>query len=257
MSRYSCYQRKGEVTKREILASIVIVALMIVIGLIIHGKINDNLMEDYQKYDTAIQIDNNANLFTYGMRTEIGYVFAYGDLIAVDTVSYDEIGNEYSYIKKVKERYTKHTRTVEKTRKKTDGTTEKYTEKKEYWTWDTVDSWSQHSQRISFLDAEFDYGTIPFPSSNYITTIKESSKIRYVYYGTGAKFTGTLSADFKDKTIKDTNFYVNQTIDQTIKFLESGSELIVFWFFWILLTGDCVIGFCYLDNKWLEDKKQI
>lgn len=256
MSRYSCYQRKGEVTKREILASIVIVALMFVIGLMIHGKINDSLMEDYQKYDTAVQIDNNADLFTYGMRTEIGYVFAYGDLKAVDIVTYPEIDGSYSYIKKVKERYTKHTRTVTKTRT-VNGKTQTYTTTETYWTWDTVDSWSQHSQKISFLDTEFDYGTIPFPSSSYITTIKESSKIRYVYYGTAAKFTGTLSADFKDKTIKDTSFYANQTIDQTIKSLESGSELIIFWFLWILLTGGCVIGFCYLDNKWLEDKKQI
>lgn len=251
------YRRKGdfEVTKREILASIVIVVLMIVIGLIIHGKINDSLMEDYQKYDTAIQIDNNADLFAYGMRTEIGYAFAYGDLIAIDTVTYDEIDGKYSYIKKVKERYTRHTRTVTKTRTKSDGSTETYTEEEVYWTWDEIDSWSQHSQKIAFLGTEFDYGTIPFPSSNYITTIRESSKIRYVYYGTDIKFTGTLIADFKDKTIKNVDFKVNRNIDQTIEELESGSELVIFWFFWILLTGGCVFGFCYGENKWLEDKQ--
>ena len=161
------YKRRSngdfEITKREILSSLVIIAIMLLIGFVIHGKINDSLMEDYQKYDTALQIDNNSELFSYGMRTDVGNAFVYGDLKAVDTVTFEEIDGQYSYVKKVKERYTKHTRTVTKTRTRSDGKTETYTEEEEYWTWDEIDSWSKHSQQISFLNVTFPYGKIKFP----------------------------------------------------------------------------------------------
>ena len=185
------------------------------------------------------------------MKTNIGNAFVYGDLKAVDTVTFDEIGGEYSYVEKVKERYTMHTRTVTKTRT-VNGKTQTYTEIETYWTWDRIDSWDKHSEKISFLDVEFDYGTIKFPHSDYITTIKESGKIRYKYYGSPSECIGTIYTVLKDNTINETNFYINHTISDAIERLESGGELILFWFVWILLTGGCVVGFCYLDNWWLE-----
>ena len=83
--------------------------------------------------------------------------------------------------------------------------------------------------------------------------VKESSKIRYKYYGIRTKYTGTIFTELKNNTISDsTNFYNDKTIKSTIEDLESGYELILFWFLWILLTCGCVYGFYYLDNKWLE-----
>jgi hypothetical protein len=42
-------------------------------------------------------------------------------------------------------------------------------------------------------------------------------------------------------------------IEETHKYLETGiGWLIVFWFFWIILIVGCVVGFYYLDNRWLE-----
>ena len=243
-----------KITKREVLVSIIIISVMLIIGFIIHGNINDALMLEYQKYNTALQIDNDKDLFEYGMRTNVGNAFVYGDLKAVDRVTFDEIGGEYSYVEKVKERYTKHTRTVTKTRT-VNGKTQTYTTTETYWTWDKVDSWDKHCEKISFLDVEFNYGTIRFPSSDYITTIKESSKIRYKYYGTGTEFVGTLYTVLNNNTINETDFYINRSISETIEHLESGSELIAFWSGWIFLTCGCVCGFYYLDNKWLEDKR--
>lgn len=243
------------VTKREVLFSIVIICVMLLIGLVIHGNINDSLMAQYQEYNTALQIEDDKDLFTYGMRTNIGNAFVYGELKAIDTVTYPEIGGEYSYVEKIKERYTRHTRTVTKT-KVVNGKTKTYTETEVYWTWDKVDSWDKHCEKISFLDVEFDYGMIDFPSPSYITTQKESSKIRYVYYGTGTNYVGTLYTELKDNTIHNSDFYADMNIAETIEWLESGCELVVFWIAWILLTGGCVFGFCYLDNKWLEDKRQ-
>lgn len=251
MSYYSDYR----VTKREVLFSVVIICVMLLIGLVIHGNISDSLMAKYQEYNTALQIEDDTDLFTYGMRTDIGNAFVHGELKAIDTVTYPEIGGEYSYVEKVKERYTRHTRTVTKTRT-VNGKTQTYTTTEVYWTWDKVDSWDKHSEKISFLDVEFDYGMIDFPSPSHITTQKESSKIRYVYYGTGTNYIGTIYTELKDDTIHNANFYENRSIAETIESLESGWELVMFWIVWILLTGGCVFGFCYLDNRWLEDKRQ-
>lgn len=215
------------ITKREILASIAIICILMLIGVLIK------------------------ELFEYGMRTNVGNAFVYGELKAVDPVGYEEISGEYSYIKKVKERYTRHSRTVTRRTGKTTYTTVEY-----YWTWDKVDEWSKHSTKITFLGVEFDYGAISFPCSSVIDTINESSKIRYIYYGAPAKCTGTLYTELKNNTINGANFHENRTIEETIKSFESNWELILFWIGWIILIVGSVSVFYFIDNRWLEDKRR-
>lgn len=256
MSYYRYEYSDFKITKREVLFSIAIIAVMLLIGFVIHGNINDALMLRYQEYNTALKIDNNAEMFAYGMRTNIGNAFVYGELYAVDPVSYPEVEGEYSKIKKVKEKYTQHFRTVTKTRTNADGEVETYTEIEEYWTWDEIDSWSQHSTKINFVGSEFDYGMIEFPSTSHIDTQYESRKIRYCYYGSPTSCVGTLYTVLKDNTINENRFYT-MTIDETIEYFESSIELVIFWIVWIPLTGGLVYLFYYLDNNWLEDKKSI
>lgn len=104
-----------KITKREILASISIIAVLLLIGFIISGKISVHLMDKNEKYNKAVKIKER-NLFEYGMRTDIGNAFIYGDLEAVDTVTYPEIGGKYMYVQKVEEHYTRHTRKVAHTK---------------------------------------------------------------------------------------------------------------------------------------------
>lgn len=100
-----------EITKREILASISIIAMMLLIGFVISGRISNYILDRNEKYNKAIKIESS-ELFEYGMITNVGYAFVYGDLKAVDTVSYPEINGEYMYIEKIEEHYNMHTRTV-------------------------------------------------------------------------------------------------------------------------------------------------
>lgn len=75
-----------EITKREILASISNCCSS-------SHRICD-IRKDFklysgsgnEKYNKAVKIEDSG-LFEYGMRTNIGDAFIYGDLIAVDTVS--------------------------------------------------------------------------------------------------------------------------------------------------------------------------
>lgn len=240
------------ISKREILISIAIIAVMVVFGLMIHGSIEDSLMLKHQEYNLALQIDNNKDMFEYGMSTNVGNAFVYGTLKCLDPVTYEEIGGEYSYVKKIKERYTKHTRTVTKTRT-VNGKTQTYTTTETYWTWDPIDSWSKHSTKISFLDVEFDYGKIDFPGSSHVDTIKESSKIRYVYYGAPVEATGTIYTKLENNTVNNVTFHRNTSIEEAIEHYTSDGVLVLFWIGWILLTGGIVFAFVYIDNHWLED----
>lgn len=253
MSRCS-YIKRGfdfgdfEITKREILASVSIIAVMLLIGVLISGKISEHQMDKNEVYNKAVKIESTG-LFQYGMDTNVGNAFVYGNLVAVDTVTYPEIGGEYMYVEKVKEKYTKHTRTV--TYKDSNGKT--HTKKETYWSWDRVDSEDVKCNDISFCGVVFNSNKINIPSASYIETIKESSRIRYKYYGTGTKFTGTIFTDLRNKTISDdTCFYNDMNVEETIKRLESSGGEIVFWVLWLLLIGGVVFGFYYLDNKWLD-----
>ena len=67
-----------EITKREILASISIIAMMLLIGFVISGRISNYILDRNEKYNKAIKIESS-DLFEYGMRTNVGYAFVYGD----------------------------------------------------------------------------------------------------------------------------------------------------------------------------------
>lgn len=236
-----------KITKREILASVTIIAVMLIIGFILGDKISTIEMDANSRYDAAIHIDNK-DLFQYGMDTNVGDAFVYGKLKAVDTVSYPELSGKYMYVEKVKEKYTRHTRTVTTS---VNGKTTTRTEV--YWTWDRVGSEDIKCKKITFCDVKFNSNKIDIPSADYIDTIKESSHIRYKYYGTGTEHIGTIFAELKDKTIKDgTNFYENKTIEETMDYLQTNIWTIIFWIFWVCLICGIVYGFFYLENRWLE-----
>lgn len=204
-------------------------------------------MDKNEIYNKAIKVASQ-DMFEYGMRTNVGNAFVYGDLKAVDTVTYPELGGEYMYVEKVKERYTMHTRTVTTT---VNGKTSVRTET--YWTWDRVGSEDIQCKEISFLDVTFDSNKIQLPSSYHLDTIKESSHVRYKYYVVDTKYTGTIFTELRDHTISDnSSFYNDMTIEDTTKHLESNPWLVIFWIFWSLLICGAVVGFYFIDNRWLE-----
>ena len=239
----------GEIiTKREVIASFVIIAFVMIVGFFISDNITDWQNEQNAKYQKALHIENNKDMFQYGMDTNVGNAFVYGDLTALDPVSYDEIDGEYMYIEKVKEQYTKHTRRVSYT---VDGKTRYRTET--YWTWDWVGSEDKKCKNINFCGVTFNSNKIDMPSQHLIDTIKESSHIRYKYYGISTSHTGTIFTKLADNTISDnTTFYKNESIDDVLKDKTTGGWNILFWTVWIVLTGILVFGFYYLDNRWLN-----
>ena len=236
-----------EITFREILASISIIAVMLLIGFVISGKISQIQGDRNVKYNKAVKIES-ADLFRYGMDTNVGNAFVHGDLKAVDTVTYPEIGGEYMYAEKVEEHYNMHTRTYTTT----DGKGHTTTHTEVYWSWDYAGSEDIQCKEVSFCGIVFNSNKIKLPSADYIKTIKESSHVRYKYYGTKTKYTGTIFTELKDKTISDSTSFYELSIEETKDLLETNSGVVIFWIVWIIVMVLAVFGFYYIDNEWLE-----
>ena len=248
MKKHNSFDFGGfEITYREILASISIVAVMLLIGFVISGKISQIQDDKNAKYNKAVKIES-ADLFRYGMDTNVGNAFVYGELKAVDTVTYPEIGGEYMYVEKIEEHYNRHTRTYTTTDGK--GHTRIHTEV--YWSWDYAGSEDMQCKEVSFCGIVFDSNKIKLPSADYIDTIKESSHVRYKYYGTKTKYTGTIFTKLKDKTISDSTHFYEMSIKETKDKLERNIGVVIFWIIWIIVMVLAVFGFYYIDNEWLE-----
>lgn len=233
------------ITKREIIASITIISLMLLLGFFISGKISETIIDDNEIYNKALKIDDK-ELFIYGMNTSIGNAFVYGDLEAIDTVSYPEIDGQYMYLKKEKEVYTRHTRRVKRGKSYVTQT---------YYTWDYAGKEILKSEKITFKGIEFNSSKIDIPSGDYIKTIKTSLTVRYKYYGSKTKYAGTIFANLKDKDIegKNISFYKDKNIDQTYEYvIKSNFLIILFWVIWTILIIAVIYGFYYLENDWLE-----
>lgn len=242
------YIGDAEITLREVLASITIISVMILIGIVISGKLEEYQMDKNADYYKAIHI-TDPEMFQYGMRTNIGNAFVYGNLEAVDTVTYPEIGGAYIYAEKVEEHYNMHTRTYTTT----DSKGNKQTHTEIYWSWDYAGKEELHSKKIKFLGLEMDYNKIQMPKVDYIDTIKESSHIRHKYYGCMGPYTGTIYTDLRGNTLSENSqFYNDMEIEATIEKLTAGTGIIIFWIIWIFMTGCVVYGFWYLDNDWLN-----
>lgn len=245
------YWNDFEITKREVLASIVIIAVLLIVGFWISDKISDKIADKNEKYNKAVKITEQ-DIFDYGMRTNIGNAFVYGELKAVDPVTYPDIKGDYMHVRKVTEKYTEHTRVITTT----DSKGKTHTRTETYWTWDMIDSESKHSKKLKFCGITFPYKKIEIPGEKYIDTISTGYHLRDVYYGTGAKHKGTIFTKLKDGTVSDeSSFYKDKKIKEAYEQLKDGEKgwLIGFWVVWIVLIVACVIGFCYFENNWLEE----
>ena len=237
------------ITKRELLASITIIAIMMLLGFVLSGNIEANQMDRDAEYYKAAKI-TDPEMFQYGMDTNIGNAFIYGSLEPVDIVTFPEIGGKYMYVEKVEEHYNMHTRTVTYTDSK--GKTQTRTET--YWSWDYAGSEEIHCQKIRFCGIEMDYSMIQMPGADYIDTINESGFVRFKYYGCAGPYSGTIYTDLRDGQIKENSkFHKNRDIEQTVQSYTSGFVVMTFWVVWIFLIAFVTFGFFYLDNRWLEE----
>ena len=245
-----------EVTKREILFSTLILSIMLGIGLWLSNPILFNVKQTELEYISAVQIDQDPEKFDYIERTDVGMFLANGTMEAVAPVSIPDIAGQYMIIRKVKERYTMHTRTVTET----DSKGHTHTRTETYWSWDHVSTENFRTERVEFLQKTFFINNVDFKENlDYHSTIKESSSIRYVYYTYPKRVEGCMEGITENKHFYNLKFYKNYTIEDTINQVEfrSKSLTVLYWFIWFLLTAGLIVLFYYAENNWLEDEETI
>lgn len=244
MSKYLYKNNNFSITKREVGMSFTMIAIWILIGVIISTIITTRFTDDKSKYDKALKV-NTAEIFDYGMETNVGDAFVYGKLKAVDTVKDKYLKGEYLEIYRVEQRYTRHTRTVR---------SGKTFHTKTYYTWDSVDKKDFFSKKVIFCGKEFPIKKFNLEhQSEYKDTIEFGFRRRYKYYVIEKEIKGTIFTSLKNNNISDNStFYANKSINNTIDYLESDSTLIFFWIGWIFLLIILVCIFFYIDNDWLD-----
>lgn len=242
------------ITRREVLVSVSIVILLVTIGFFIANAIENKQEEENEKYYKSLKIDNDTDKFKYAINTNIGYTLANGNVKAVNGVQIDDIEGTYFRIKKVKEKYTMHTRQVAHTTR-VGNTTKTYYTTETYYTWDFVGQEEFNTEKFEFLGVQFEYEIIDFHNEEYKETIKVSSDTRFKYYIIPYEFQGCLFTKIQNNTITENEFEYNNTIKNIMecKQKESRDLKMIFWIFWTTLIFVIVFVFVYFDNKYLDD----
>jgi len=238
-----------EITKREILFSTIILTIMIGIGIWLSNIISFSLHKKYENIICAIQIHSDQDKFDYIGRTEVGDFLAEGTLYACPPISIPDIEGQYMIITKEKQKYTMHTRTT------TDSKGHVHTH--HYWSWDHVKTEEFDATSLKFLNKMFSFKEVSFSKNlQYLCTIKESATIRYIYRVYPTSVNGTMNGIAKNKKYNGLFFRPNTNIDSILKHRENTNKFlnVLFWIFWIALTGFAIYGFYYLENNWLEDE---
>ena len=239
-----------EIKPREIAFSVAIVFVMVALGFLIGSKISDHIAETNEKFTTAAQITDDEQ-FQYALATDFGNVIAYGNLVAEQPVSADDLDGEYAILTKITERYTMHTR-VETS---TDGKGHTYTRTEIYWTWDRVKREEDSTETFSFMGVSFPMDKFSVSTHRQGSMIYDNSELRHYYEVVDANMVGSIHTQIKDHMIADNNRFYTDAEPQAIVNLairQGNIAIILFGVLWIALTGGAVYGFCALENRWLD-----
>lgn len=215
-------------------AAVVTIIVMALVGVVIASVISEKVDDGAERYYTAITIDSK-DLFEYGMRTNAGYAFVYGDYKAVDPVGFDEISGEFSSVKKVEEHYNMHTRLVTKS-KTVNGKTVTYTETETYYSWDYAGEEEKSCEKIIFCGVEFAADKIQMPQQIKIQTIKQSQRVRFIYYASLAETSGSIFTRLENGTIENQSVLVEGKMPREAKTELLNREKRIVYFFWIAWT---------------------
>ena len=234
-----------EITNREIIASISILAIMLILGFFISDKIQTSKQDEVAKYSKAVKIKEE-DIFSYSMKTNVGNAFVEGELKALEPVSFEDIKGDYLKVERVQERYTMHTRTITTTVNGKPRTTVQT-----YWTWDVIDRDSKISPTVNFLGVDFNTSKFKIPEATHINTVSDGHNLRSKYYGYPKISNVTIFSALKDNTIQDNTYVYTTNLDQTVQDLTTTFPPLLFWFPWLLLTFLILYLFVYAENDWL------
>jgi len=269
------------ITKGEVIITCIALVVWTTICVFINMAISNAVMKSNEVYYKAIQIDNDEKLFEYAMRTNAGNALVYGTAKSLETVSDEKLKKQYLAIKVYIDRYEEKVRYEDITDDEGNviGQRAIY-----YEEWCSYQTYSSHSNVISFLGTEFPYSTLSI--SNYTRlslnsdTVKDEyvsdismnyiypngiwssvGDLRYSYYIVPLEQPITVLADLRNNTMynvqtenRSVDIHYNSTIDEVMKSITNSESLpnIVFSIVWYILF---IVGACFFvceRNRWAD-----
>ena len=265
-----------EVTKREILVSVIIVCLLLCLGLTIDSKIVDIQISSKEKYSKALKINENDEMFRYAIETSVGNIINYGQFSVDMGITDKWLKKDYMSIEKITEEYSRHYRTEcsgsGKSRRCHTVT---------YYTWDEIDSQTTNVTKIQYSGLEFNFSDFSnFPkyklkldtdsvAEDKINKVKDNyiydeirffhsvGDKRYSYMIVDKTFKGTVFGIAKNKKLKD-GASLKITTQGITEFVDNKNNnfniaRFIFWLFYITICVGIVAYYVYLENDYLED----
>lgn len=257
-----------EITKREILVSIIIVFLMITLGFPLSNKILEGATESYEIHQKALKV-KDSDTFGYAIKTQQGNLIAEGEFESVDPVNFPGYKGEFTEITKYKEKYVMKTRYIPEV-KDSEGKTITPARTETYWEWDSAGSQTVTSKKFNYLGQEFNVSDFSLISRRSVdaknVTDKakgyyeyDGRKVRYYYKIIPVKFNTGFIAYSGENGLKDINGRSKITlsknnIQEIVESSKASMERseVVFWMIWILLTGGLIYGYVSLENRYLD-----
>lgn len=264
-----------EITKREVLVSVMILLLMLAIGFLISQGISSKVEEQNEVYHKALKIEDMAT-YDYAMTTGIGNCFTTYTLDADVPQSVEELTGEYLYIERIYEEEHYKSRTVTETHTDSKGKTYTTTRVEHYWEWDVERRDKYESPTVTFNGEQYptskisglnsykenlNSDTVTSAYEGWLkwssTYIYQSSHKRYSFRVIPLHSEGSAYLDLGDGVVRDKTIKVhpNTSVHDLYQSYLSSSKagVVVFWIFWIILTGGIIFAYCYFDNDYLED----
>lgn len=247
MSKFRQVLKNHDITKREIIASIIIIVIMISFGIVISNYFQNLITSNNEKYFKAAKIENDEELFDYAIRTEVGRVLVYGTAKANQPVTYPILDGEYFSVIRVTERKVEEVRYVPTP----DGgmlVTD--------YVWKEEKVESKNTETFTFLGQELTFNDFEFNDYDYLGTFNQSANLRYKYYGLPTKFDMTLYSVVRGGQLSENVVFENKTIDEVMKNAENSHTIfsIFFWLFWFVIIIFVLFIFYLSENRYLNGK---
>ena len=224
-----------------IISTIVYITAVVIIGMFVFEKLDENRVNTLSLYQASVKIRDHETM-EYADQTSVGHAMVQGDFVTKDPVKFDEMNKSFFAVRKVKERYTMHTRTVK---------SGKTTRTEIYYTWDYAGEENLFAKRFEVLSVEFkspkdlrNNGLDKIDASKITDKAsgkyyKSSPSVRYYYEVFPQEFSGVLTASIKNGELSrlDKNnpptIYKNLTSSKVIENYENDRS-VLFWLAWIV-----------------------
>lgn len=244
-----------EITVRELIAAPTILGIMLVLGFVIGGKIDNAVQAKNLMYHSAPHVET-VEAFKDRLETDNRHIFSSGHMAAVWPVNFanmytnDYPEGDYLYVSVHREEYRRH----EEHWTDDDGNHHV----RVYYSWDADGSKERWAPAVVFNDCPFPTAKFDFKVPRKYLGCRGGGLLvgshRYKYYCLLKDYDGIVFTKIENKDIFNAEFYTEfgMDIDALEEDLTTSHAVQLFWSLWIVLTIALIIIFFYADNYWLE-----